>query len=436
MTRVLMLRRSRRISLSAAALVGSVLLTALAASHASGADSPGAPEGRWRRARHVPSEKPLSEEQKREIEKLESLAYLTGSKPAPGLSGVTVHDVRSASQGYNFYTSGHFPGAVLMDMQGNVLHTWKCEFVKAFPGEAAQAANDGAKYWHCAHLCRNGDVIAVFDGLGIARVDRDSKVLWATFNRAHHDVDVQADGRIFTLTREGRAVPGIGTSGTVLDDYVVVLDSRGKETARVSMLDAFLGSDYESLIRSRGPNKLVGDVLHANAVDVLDGSLAASLPAFKKGNVLVSSREFDALAVVDMTKGKVVWATGGTWRAQHDSEQLPDGSILLFDNKGGKGASRVLEYDPVSGGIRWSYQGDAANPFYSELCGTADRLPNGNTLVTESDFGRAFEVTRDGRLVWEFLNPERAGQNGDLIATIFEMRRLPPDFPLDWLQKH
>ena len=32
-------------------------------------------------------------------------------------------------------------------------------------------------------------------------------------------------------------------------------------------------------------------------------------------------------------------------------------------------------------------------------------LPNGNTLVCEGDFGRLFEVTTDGELVWEFVNP-------------------------------
>ena len=36
---------------------------------------------------------------------------------------------------------------------------------------------------------------------------------------------------------------------------------------------------------------------------------------------------------------------------------------------------------------------------------SAERLPNGNTLITESDKGRAFEVTHAGEVVWEFWNP-------------------------------
>jgi hypothetical protein len=67
------------------------------------------------------------------------------------------------------------------------------------------------------------------------------------------------------------------------------------------------------------------------------------------------------------------------------------------------------------------------------MCGAATRLPNGNTLATESDRGRAIEVTPDGDTVWEYLNPKRAGDRGELVATLFEMIRLPADSPLDWL---
>ncbi len=43
--------------------------------------------------------------------------------------------------------------------------------------------------------------------------------------------------------------------------------------------------------------------------------------------------------------------------------------------------------------------------FFSPRMGNAQRLPNGNTLITESSFGRFFEVTREGEVVWEYVNP-------------------------------
>jgi hypothetical protein len=52
------------------------------------------------------------------------------------------------------------------------------------------------------------------------------------------------------------------------------------------------------------------------------------------------------------------------------------------------------------------------------------RLPNGNTLITESDNGRVFEVTRDGEVVWEFFMPTVSQKGGVLRSTIYRMTRI------------
>jgi hypothetical protein len=87
----------------------------------------------------------------------------------------------------------------------------------------------------------------------------------------------------------------------------------------------------------------------------------------------------------------------------------------------------------VTGQIRWEYRGTADRPFFTKCCGSAHRLPNGNTLITESDNGRAFEVTDDKQLVWEFHSPHLAGDQGQFVATLFDVVRLEPGFPIDWL---
>lgn len=80
----------------------------------------------------------------------------------------------------------------------------------------------------------------------------------------------------------------------------------------------------------------------------------------------------------------------------------------------------------------WQFRGSPERPFYSETCGTTQRLPNGNALITESDYGRALEVTSEGEVVWEFNNPERAGDRNEYVAAVFELTRVPPDFPIHW----
>ena len=97
------------------------------------------------------------------------------------------------------------------------------------------------------------------------------------------------------------------------------------------------------------------------------------------------------------------WAMAGSFRRQHDPDLLPNGHILVFDNLGGDpacGRSRILELDPVTQAIVWSYAGCNGDRFYSEAWGEQQLLPNGNVLVTESYGGRVLEVTRpaQGRL--------------------------------------
>ena len=165
---------------------------------------------------------------------------------------------------------------------------------------------------------------------------------------------------------------------------------------------------------------------------MLDGRFADRAPWLKRGNVLTSFLVLDTIAVVDMETDTVVQAWMGSFRDQHDPKLLDNGNFLLFDNRGGGIASSVMEFDPVTGDMKWEYRGDEDDPFCTETCGTTQRFANGNTLITESDRGRAFEVDRRGEIVWEFFNPYRAGESQEFVAAILDMQRLPPDFPLDW----
>src|SRR5262249_3482889 len=64
-----------------------------------------------------------------------------------------------------------------------------------------------------------------------------------------------------------------------------------------------------------------------------------------------------------------------------------------------------VEINPATNEIVWKYQDKPAWNFFSPRMGYAQRLPNGNTLITESSFGRFFEVTNEGEIVWEYVNP-------------------------------
>jgi len=88
-----------------------------------------------------------------------------------------------------------------------------------------------------------------------------------------------------------------------------------------------------------------------------------------------------------------------------------------------RAGSRVLEIDPVSLELVWSYR--AAN-FYSFNISSAQRLPNGNTLITEGAPGRVFEATADGDIVWEFMNPP--GEGPRRSNAVYRAYRIPYDW--------
>lgn len=388
--------------------------------------------GRWHELRTNRNDVALTEEQREEIVRLESLGYSSGGHAAPVRTGVTRFDRQQASKGVSLYTSAHAANTRLIDLEGNVLHEWSYPFRKIWPNYPA--ADKLSTFWRRTHLFENGDLLAIYEGLGIIKLDKDSKLLWASEVRAHHDLEVLPDGTIYTLTRQAHMLPEISEKQPVLEDFISVLNPDGSERHRISMLEAMAGSPFEEDWGQR--IHLNGDLFHTNTLELLDGRLAAQNPAFAAGNFLVSMLLLDLVVVVDPDQG-VVWGKVGPYEGQHDPQVLDNGTVMIFDNLGAgeedRDASRIIELDPATWEVVWSYEGTEGKPFYSETCGLAQRLPNGNTLITETDFGRSFEITREGEIVWEFYNPHRAGEGNRYIATLMEMVRLPVGFPLDWM---
>lgn len=374
-------------------------------------------QGLWRKARAGGS--PGVDD-----EKLSSLPYLQGYKQAPGESGVTFYQKGPAYEGLNFWVSGHKPAAYLMDMNGKVLHEWSIEYGQVWPeGEEVEAPEVHKTFWRRAYLYDNGDLLAIFEGIGIIRLDKDSNLIWANKCNAHHDIFVADNGDIYTLTRKLiKSHPYLALERPAFEDYVTILGPDGKIKKQVSVLDALVKSKYASLLVYPRP---VGDLLHTNTIQLLR-EVPAGHPIFKKGMVLLSFRTISAIAVMDVGSATIPWAMTGMWRYQHDPELLPDGNLLIFDNEGNYGKSKVIEFNPLTDEISWRFYGTEGKRLFSRFNGAVQRLPNGNTLITESDYGRAVEVTRGRKIVWEFLNPHRAGENNELIATLFDMVRLPP----------
>ncbi len=365
------------------------------------------------------------------VEALLQLPYLRGYRPATGKQGVTVYDPARACRGWNLCLSAHAPEARLLDMRGAVRQRWALDARRVWPDlKAPPEGREHDKYWRRALLLPDGDLLVIWEYIGIMRIDRRSRLKWAVRCGANHDVAVDRDGTIYVPTHEKKTLPDVNASEPVFEDFVTVLTPDGRLVRSISLLRAFENSDYAPVLVNM---KSEGDLFHTNSVQVLDGTLVGRSPALRAGNLLVSIHSLSVLAVLDPTQGKIVWALSGQWRAQHTPRLLENGRLLMFDNFGSMqaGESRALEVDPFTQEIVWSFGGRKGEEFSSETNGFVQRLGNGNTLVTVSNEGRAIEVTPERKIVWEYENPFRAGDEMELVATLHQVERLPPDLPVE-----
>ena len=364
-----------------------------------------------------------------------SIGYAQGWEEAKDLLGVVTYEEGKAEEGGNLYSSGHGPEATLMDMRGETLHTWKLNYADI--PDAPPLDDEHQNTWRRVRMLDDGSLLAIYGGRGLVCVDRDSRLIWHLGERVHHDLALLPSGGILTLGRRERLMESLNPRKSVVDDELLWISADGQVEKRVSVLDALLQSRWASDLHALRP--LAGDVLHVNTVEPILDPPPGAHPAFQVGRVLCCARNPDWLFVLDPQTGRVEWLTRAGWRGPHDPRLLPSGRILLFDNLGASDpqegpASRVLEYDPLSASITWQWQADPPTGFFSLFCGTATRLGGGNTLITETGNGRAFELAPDGHIVWDFHSPHRAGVDGALVAALFEVQRVPLE-SLRWMER-
>ena len=387
--------------------------------------------GRWRTSRGVTAD--LSAQERERLARLNAHPYLPGVRAAPVEHDVTTYDPDRAYDGINLFNSGHAPEASAMDMGGRVLHTWSFDIADVWP-EVPHTLH--SEFWRRVHWYDNGDVLVIFEGIGMIKLDKDSNLLWAYRDACHHQAVVTEDGKVYVLTRKAKMIPRLNKTDPVLEDAIDILTPDGKLLERCSILESVENSEYARYLRFATS---YADLFHTNSIHVFDGSLAHISPLYEEGNVLVSLLTLNLIGIIDVDERRMVWAErsrrNAGWIEQHDPIALENGRLMVFDNRGYRQKSRVLEFDPFKRAIVWQYVGSSEEPFYSKTCGTNQRLPNGNTLITESDNGRAFEVTPEGEIVWEFYNPFRAGEQSQFIATLFEMRRVGKEH-MDWLNEN
>jgi hypothetical protein len=392
-------------------------------------------------------------------------------------TGVTLYRPDSTWNGYTVLSRLRGPDVVVIDMNGRVVKQWTGFNNSAggpariLPnGEVIAAA--GARPGHQESLRL---VQQDFTGRERWKLEGEVEITLADGTktrslRQHHDwqrADLPAGyyspsarpaatgAATLVLAHTSRHLPAVSDL-PLEDDHIIEFGADGRKRWEWMAGDHIDELGFSAAARAAiksgagagaGPaQRRDFDWLHINSATWLGPNkwFDAGDARFAPDNVLVSSRQASLLAIV-ARDGRIVWRIGPDFRESpamsrigqmvgpHHPHLIPvglpgAGNVLVFDNGGSSGygfdtpiarngygglaraTSRVLEIDPVKLEVVWSYA--SANFFSTNISG-AQRLPNGNTLITEGAPGRVFEVTPQRRIVWEYMNPaQEGGGNG------------------------
>ena len=352
------------------------------------------------------SENKDAEESKQDkIDKLRSLPYLsfTDEEATDENSGTIYYDPKRSHPGYNMYTVRDLSMAVIVDAQGQLVNEWR--------------GTQGR--WARCTLLPNGDIMAIGldeGGRYAVRQSWNGEQIWRISGPAHHDIGLTPDGRVMALTLASVRVPEKFPQ-PIRDDRVTIFANDGTVADELSLFEAMASGGFE--FQHVAPKEGYIDLFHANSVMwQTHENLYGRDPIYDEGNVIVCTRHQDTVAIFDFAQRKLLWSWGqDEISGPHDAQFLDSGNLLIFDNGVGRDWSRVIELDPLTKEIVWEYKAPNPSDFYTTGRGANQRLANGNTLITQSETGRAFEVTPDGEIVWEYLCPasNEAGKRATFV---------------------
>lgn len=351
-------------------------------------------------------------------------------------TGVHVWDKAAAYDGYTLLSPNMTKDVYLIDMNGDVVHTWNTQ---GMPGLYAELLPNG----NLLRGIRYNPKIVPFGGVsgGVQEIDWDGNVVWeyklyGPTAVQHHAFSRMPGGNTLIVAWEyktyeealakGRKAGTIPQKGEkkydgLWADYLVEVDQDGKEVWSWHAWDHVgTGADQLDINYKLPIANYYGDSdwFHINCVSYVP----------ETDQILFTSRNFSEVFLVDRQTGHIAYRWGNpTTHGQgekpgfcrdgdqqlfgpHDVTWLGDGKIMLFDNgwqRPQANRSRVVVVDTKTNQVVWQYRAQNPNGFYSAYQGAAQHLPNGNVLITSTNTGHIFEVTGGEKpeIVWEYISP-------------------------------
>jgi hypothetical protein len=258
-------------------------------------------------------------------------------------------------------------------------------------------------------------VIADFDRRrSMGRLDACGNPVWRKEGAYHHLISRAGDGSYWVWRGDDATAYGNyqylenfdGATGAKIREIGLIEDILKKDPNAPLVLGLRPDQPFEKFTHE--PSRSEEDLFHPNDVEALDAELAPRFPMFAAGDLLVSIRRMNLVAIIDGTSHRFKWWAHGPWLGQHDPDFTADGFISVYNNNTGRRGSEIVLIDPATHAAVELPVAPGAE-FNSAFMGQHQHLPNGNVLIVSPGEGRVLERSPEGRLVMEFNNVAKPG---------------------------
>jgi hypothetical protein len=328
---------------------------------------------------------------------------------------------------------------LIADMLGRPIHEWTIDWFTIWPDATHIPRKITPRSRPGTHVdgtvvMPNGDIVFNFEHLGLVRLDPAGKVVWRLAYQTHHSIHLDDNGHLWVSGEKNHTErdPRFPHRVPPFAEYMLLeVSPDGKLLREWSVDDLLVENGWGGMLHlgslKNTALEVSGDILHLNDVEPFPSTMTPGF--FGPGDVLVSLRNVNTVFVFNADTRKIKFVTTGRFTRQHDPDFVDGNRFSVFDNMGVQPAakdrqSRIVIVTAPEQSVEVYYEGTPAHPFYTDIMGRHQWLPNGNLLITETRRGRAFEINRQGEIVWEYLNPAGNG----IVGILEEVARLPVEY--------
>jgi hypothetical protein len=367
-----------------------------------------------------------------------------------GRKQIPIYKKESVQEGLTLITgltSERTPSVKVINFQGDIIHKWDIDWYKIWPDsnhipKHLIPKGKPGTHIHGSKLTNNGGVLFNFENLGFVNLDACGNTLFKVPYPTHHAIeeddngDYWLPGQIYyqeALPQYPNYIPPFK------DDTIVKISKQGKVLFEISIMDllkknGYSGLMYLSTIKSRN-TQVSGDIYHLNDVELFPNSMDEG--TFKHGDVMVSLRNINTVFIFDPKTLKIRYLTTGKFVRQHDPDFIDGNHFSVLDNNHiapnefGH-SSKIVIVSAHDDQVKSYFSATDKVPFYTNIMGKHQWLPNGNLLILEAMNGRVIEVNAKKEIVWSYNN---LIADGKLISIMEGAHRLPLKFDLNFFKQ-